>query len=60
MSKRYKALRTFFWQPAGGDAERLARTGDVLNADDMSEQNIADLLADGLIRETRANPKGDE
>lgn len=58
MSKRYKALRTFWWQPAEGGPERLAATGDVINGDDMSEQKAADLLADGLIRETRA--KGDD
>lgn len=58
--KRYKALRTFFWQPAEGGDERLAAEGVVLNGDDMSEQKVADLLADGLIRETRANPKGDD
>lgn len=59
-TKRYKALRTFFWQPAAGGAERLAAEGDVIVGDDMSEQKVADLLADGLIRETRANPKGDD
>lgn len=58
--KRYKALRTFYWQPAGGGDERLARTDDVINGDDLSDQKVADLLVDGLIRETRANTKGDE
>lgn len=58
MSKRYKAQRSFYWQPAEGGDERLALEGDVINGDDLSEQKVADLLADGLIRETRA--KGDD
>lgn len=58
--KRYKAARSFFWQPAAGGDERLAREGDVIPGDELSEQKTTDLLADGLIRETRANPKGDD
>lgn len=58
MSKRYKALRSFYWQPAEGGDERLSLEGDVINGDDLSEQKVADLLADGVIRETRA--KGDD
>lgn len=56
--KRYKALRGFWWQPPEGGDVRLAQAGDVISAEAMSEQNVADLLADGLIRETRA--KGDD
>ncbi len=50
--KRWRATRSFFYQPASGGDERLAAEGDEVK--DLSEGKAEQLAADGLIRETRA------
>jgi hypothetical protein len=57
MTKRWKATRTFFYQPEGGGPERLALEGAEVK--DLSDGKVEALLADGLIRETRAATKED-
>lgn len=51
MTKRWRATRTFWYQPEGGGDERLAVAGEEVK--DLSEGKVAALLGDGLIRETR-------
>lgn len=51
MTKRWKATRTFWYQPEGGGDERLAVGGDEVK--DLSAGKVEALVADGLIRETR-------
>lgn len=57
MTKRWKATRSFFYQPEGGGPERLAAEGAEVK--DLSDGKVEALLADGLIRETRAATKED-
>lgn len=57
MTKRWKATRSFFYQPEGGGPERLAVEGAEVK--DLSDGKVEALLADGLIRETRAATKED-
>lgn len=49
--KRYKATRSLHYVAADG-TERLVDEGDWV--DDVSESKLEALLADGLIRESRA------
>ena len=54
-AKRWKATRTFWYQPDGGGDERLAVADQEVK--DLSDGKVEQLLADGSIRETR--PKGE-
>lgn len=51
MSKRYKATRSLHYVATDG-TERLVDEGDWV--EDLSDSQVAALLADGLIRESRA------
>lgn len=51
MTKRYKATRSLHYVADDG-TDRLVAEGDWV--DDVSDAQVAELLADGFIRESRA------
>jgi hypothetical protein len=52
MTKRYKATRSFWFQPEDGGPEQLVTEGQEIKG--ASDGKLEALAADGLIRETRA------